>query len=99
MDSEIAFIISELQTAFAGNPWFGRSIKSLLSEVSLEIGLRKPNEQSHSIAELVYHMVTWKEFTISRLQPQTVKDIHFFEKMDWRELDLSNPTTWTNGLQ
>ena len=98
MNKEIQHIISLLKATYEGDPWHGRSIKSLLSEVDAEMGLKKPSKNSHSIAELVYHMVTWRDFTISRLRPEEGKDTAYFEKMDWRKLDLKNTATWQQGL-
>lgn len=63
------------------------------------MGLKKPSDGSHSIAELVYHMVTWRDFTVSRLQPEEGKSSAYFEKMDWRTLDHDKVETWTHGLQ
>lgn len=98
MNKEIQYIISMLKEAYEGDPWHGRSIKSLLSEVNAATGLKKPSDNSHSIAELVYHMVTWRDFTISRLRPEAGRDSAYFEKIDWRKLDHSNADTWTKGL-
>lgn len=98
-NEHIQHIILQLQETYSGQPWHGRSIKSLLSEVTPEIGLKKPNANSHSIAELVYHMVTWRQFTISRLEPAEGKSAEYFELMDWRPLDLSNKKTWEEGLR
>src|SRR5688572_22363060 len=98
MNKEIQHIVSLLKATYEGDPWHGRSIKSLLSEVDAEMGLKKPSKNSHSIAELVYHMVTWRDFTISRLRPEEGKDTVYFEKIDWRKLDLKNTATWQQGL-
>ena len=98
MNKEIQYIISMLKEAYDGDPWHGRSIKSLLSEADAEMGLKKPSKNAHSIAELVYHMVTWRDFTISRLRPEPGKDSAYFEKMDWRKLDLKDAETWKRGL-
>jgi uncharacterized damage-inducible protein DinB len=95
----IQHVLKLLQETFDGDPWHGRSLKALLSEVTPEMALKKPNAESHSIAELVYHLVTWREFTISRLQPQEGKDTHYFESIDWRPLDLTKTQTWEEGLQ
>lgn len=99
MNYEIQHIITMLKEAYEGNPWHGRSIKELLSEVTPQVGLKKPHSGSHSIAELIYHMVTWRDFTVSRLQPEEGKDVQYYEQNDWRKLDLSDTQTWTRGLQ
>lgn len=97
MQAEIASIIGQLKETYEGEPWFGRNIKTLLSEVSEEVALVKPAGQ-HSILELLYHMIVWREFTISRIEP-TGKDLHYFEENDWQALDHSNKNLWQEGLQ
>ncbi len=99
MNDHIQHIIQLLKETYEGDPWHGRSIKDLLSEVSPEAGLQKPDSNSHSIAELIYHLVTWREFTISRLQPEEGKNTEYFEKIDWRPLDLNRKQTWEEGLR
>ena len=98
MNTEILLIIEQLKEAFEGDPWFGRNAKALLAEVNEQIAFEKPNGQ-HSILDLVWHMVTWREFTISRLKRDEEKDIHYFETNDWRVLDHNDKTLWQQGLQ
>jgi uncharacterized damage-inducible protein DinB len=96
MQLEMAFIISQLKDAYEGDPWFGRNAKELLSEVNGATAYMKLAGQ-HSILELVWHMVTWREFTIDRLQP--TRALTYFEEADWRELDHKNKNLWSEGLQ
>lgn len=98
-NDHIQHVIQLLTETLQGDPWHGRSLKALLSEVTPEIALKKPNAESHSIAELVYHLVTWREFTLSRLQPEEGKTTEYYESIDWRPLDLSKTQTWEEGLR
>jgi uncharacterized damage-inducible protein DinB len=97
MDKEIQFLIAQLKDSYGGDPWFGRNAKALLNEVSEQDALQKPAGE-HSILELVWHMITWREFTISRLQHSPGKDMQYFEQNDWQELDHSNTGLWRQGL-
>jgi uncharacterized damage-inducible protein DinB len=99
MNKEIQYIIKLLQAVYDGTPWYGRNIKEICSEINGTIALRKPNEQQHSIVELLYHMITWREFIISRLQAGNDKTMKYFEENDWRNLDHSDPTLWDKGLK
>jgi uncharacterized damage-inducible protein DinB len=96
MRVEIDFIVSQLKDACEGDPWFGRNAKELLSEVNEQTAFTKLKNQ-HSILELVWHMITWREFTIDRLHP--AKTLAQLEENDWRELNHSNKTLWPQGLQ
>jgi uncharacterized damage-inducible protein DinB len=97
MNKEILFLIAQLKDAYEGEPWFGRNAKELLSEITEDIAFQKPSEE-HSNLELVYHMITWREFTISRLQALPGKDMNYFEQNDWQKLDHSNKALWQQGL-
>jgi uncharacterized damage-inducible protein DinB len=97
MNNELLSIANQFEDVYAGDPWFGKSVTSLLKEVDKSIVFDKPNGQ-HSILELLWHIVTWREFTISRLRPSD-KTVDFFEENDWRQLDHSNKALWEDGLQ
>src|SRR6476469_9540578 len=98
MNKEIQYLVSQLQESFNGDPWFGRNAEKLLGEVTETLAFQKPNGQ-HSIAELVWHMVNWREFVISRFKKDETKDLHYFEANDWRQLDHSDRSWWQHGLQ
>lgn len=97
MQAEIATIIGQLKESYEGDPWFGRNVKTLLSEVDERIAFQKLNGQ-HSILELLYHMIVWREFTISRLEPSD-KDLAYFEKNDWQVLNHEDKSLWQKGLK
>ena len=96
MNKEILLIAEQLKDSFGGEPWFGRSITALLRDVTEESALQQPAGQ-HSILELLWHMVTWREFVISRLQPDE-KPQEYFEENDWRTLDHTDRMLWQAGL-
>jgi uncharacterized damage-inducible protein DinB len=98
MENELNFIKSQIVAAYSGEPWFGRSAKALLSEVKENQAFQKPNGQ-HSLLELLWHMITWREFTIDRLQHSPQMRMEYFDKNDWRPLDHSDPTLWKQGME
>jgi uncharacterized damage-inducible protein DinB len=97
MNKEIQSIIRNFENTLDGTPWFGRPVYALMREVDESIASTKPNENSHSLTELLYHMLTWAEFTLNRLERNMVTDMAASEKLDWREID---PTIhgWEEGL-
>ena len=97
MRKEIAYIITTLHSVLDGEPWFGRSVMKLLQEVDPAIVHTIPNENSHSLIELLYHMNTWAEFTLKRLEKDEENDLERFEKLDWRAID-PNEHTWEKGV-
>ncbi len=97
MNSEILFIIEQIKETYEGDPWFGRNAKALITEVNEQAVFEKPNGQ-HSILELVWHMITWREFTINRLRNDKENDLHYFEVNDWRNLDHADKSLWQQAL-
>ena len=97
-NSELVYIINQLKEAYEGDPWFGKSIKQLLAEVNERTAYERPGGQ-HSMLDLLWHMITWREFTIDRLQHSPQMQLAYFEEMDWRELDHNDMTLWKQGLE
>ena len=84
---EIQSIIRNLENTLDGEPWFGRPVYALLREIDSAIVFKKPSKESHSLIELLYHMLTWAEFTLKRIEKDDSLDLAAFEKMDWRKID------------
>jgi len=97
MNSEINHIIDQLKDVYEGDPWFGRSIKSILSDIDESIAFQKQNGE-HSILELLWHMINWREFTLHHLDPASDKTLSYFEKNDWLILDHSNKSLLQKAL-
>lgn len=98
MNKELQSIISNLERVNTGEPWYGRPVYEILAEIDPAIVYKKPNDDSHSLIDLLYHMITWADFTLNSIKPDKNKNMESFEKLDWREI---NPTihTWENGLK
>ena len=96
MNREILLIAEKIKDSYQGDPWFGRSILSIVTEIDENIAFQKPSGQ-HSILELLWHMITWREFAISRFRDR--EDLSYFEENDWRVLDHSDRSLWKKGLQ
>jgi uncharacterized damage-inducible protein DinB len=97
MNKEILSIIHNLENVLDGTPWYGRAVYPILREVDEATASQKPNEQSHSMIELLYHMLTWAQFTLKRIEKDDANDMAAFEKIDWREID-PQIHGWEEGL-
>ncbi|MBL7743003.1 MAG: DinB family protein [Chitinophagaceae bacterium] len=98
MNKELQSIIRNLQNTLNGEPWFGRPVYALLEETDPAVVYKKPDDNSHSLIELLYHMITWAEFALKRVEGDKEQDLAAFKKMDWRHIDPA-VHTWENGLQ
>lgn len=96
-NKEIQSIIRNLENTLDGEPWYGRPVYALLREVDASVAFNKPTPGSHSLIDLLYHMLTWADFTLKRLEGDKVNDLAFSEKMDWREMD-PKIHDWDEGL-
>lgn len=97
MKKEIQSIISNLENTLDGSPWYGRPVYSILREIDPSIVYKKPSANSHSLAELLYHMLTWAEFTLKRIEKDNSQGLAAFEKLDWRQIDPAIHD-WDEGL-
>lgn len=98
MNNELKMYAAQLEESFSGEPWFGRNIQDILAEINENIAFQKPNGQ-HSILELLFHMINWRQFTINRLQKMTEKGSSFFEENDWQVLDHNDKSLWQKGIE
>ena len=97
MNKETQYIIKSFESTLSGQPWFGRGVYEMLGEIDESIVKMKPNNNSHSLLELLWHMNTWAEFTLANLEGRSKEDISTIEKKDWRELDPIEHS-WKNGV-
>ena len=97
MTKELESIIRNLENTLDGTPWYGRPVYALLRQVDPSIAYKKPSPNSHSLADLLYHMLTWAEFTLKRIEKDNSQDLETFEKVDWREIDPA-VHDWDEGL-
>lgn len=97
MNKEVQYIIRNIQTVNTGQPWYGRSVFEMLDETDPSKAAIKPNNFGHSALELLYHLLTWAEFTLKSLESAPDADIIELEKQDWREIDPA-VHDWKKGL-
>ena len=97
MNKEIQTIISSLETVNSGEPWFGRAMYVILEETEPAIASVKPNNSEHSLIELLYHMITWANFTLKRIEKDKINDLAAAEELDWRIID-PKVHSWEKGL-
>lgn len=97
MNMEIKSIIKNLENTLSGQPWFGRAVYELLSEIDESKVSIKPNNTEHSILELLWHMNTWAAFVLAHLEQRSAEEIKAFEADDWRTIDPSKHS-WQKGM-
>ena len=96
-NAEILLLVDQLTEIYEGEPWHGKGVRAILNSVDENIVFEKPSGQ-HSILELVWHMMNWKDFTLNRLI-KSDKELQHFEEADWRSLDHNDKSLWEKGLK
>jgi uncharacterized damage-inducible protein DinB len=98
MNKEISAVILSFETILNDQPWFGGSVYEILGETDSKNVFIKPNGTEHSLADLLWHMNTWADFTLKRIQKDASYDLTAAEKLDWRTI---NPKlhSWKKGIK
>ncbi len=97
MNKEIQSLLLQFQNVNSGEPWFGRAVYEILDEVDEKKASIKPNNSEHSLIELLYHMITWADFTLKRIEKDKINDLAAAEELDWRTI-TRKAHTWKKGL-
>jgi uncharacterized damage-inducible protein DinB len=98
MNKEIQYIIGSLQRTLDGEPWYGRPVANMLQEIDPALAYEKAGPKAHTLADLLWHMNAWAEFTLKRLEGDKKTDDAYMEQIDWRPID-PKIHTWQEGLK
>lgn len=97
MKNEIESIIQNLKTVLEDSPWYGDAIMNILHSINTSRVYEKQGSKQHSMADILYHMNTWAQFTLDRIEKKEDFDKTVLEKMDWREI-YPKEHTWEKGI-
>jgi uncharacterized damage-inducible protein DinB len=86
MRTKIEHIARSLTDVLDGEPWYGQPVMAILHHIDPAVVYKRPGGEAHSLIELLYHMITWTEFTADRLEKKKM-DEAAFDKLDWRVID------------
>jgi DinB superfamily len=67
MNPQLENIINNLSETYNGMPWHGNSLKALLLETDVNMAFYRPFEQKHNIAEMVAHILIWRQYALEML--------------------------------
>lgn len=73
--------------------WHGPSLVASLRDVSPVVAEARLTPNTHSIAEIVYHITTWRIFVARKLQGDTEFDIRTADK-DWKVFGVVDEFEW-----
>lgn len=89
-------LIRLLSETFEGDPWYGHSLMRKLENVPYVIGYKTCIPESHTVAQIVGHLISWKKFALEKLKENDAYDIEIDSEKDWPEIEIHSREEWEN---
>lgn len=83
-----------LSETFEGEPWYGQSVMRKLENVPYVIGYKTCIPESHSVAEIVAHLIAWKSLVVEKLEGNTDYEIEIDSEIDWPATNVHTREEW-----
>ncbi len=93
--STTAKLSYQLEALLYGNPWYGTPVYDIITAVTFEAAYEKAPGASHSIAEIVLHLLAWTEEAIRRLNGE-LAGVPF--RGDWPESGAPTEEKWAQTI-
>jgi len=94
---EIARITRLISELYDGDPWHGYSLKELLTGISPEQAQAKPIPGSHSIWEIMLHIISWREIIVERLRRG--EEFEVVKEKEWPPVYEVTSELWDKTLK
>jgi uncharacterized damage-inducible protein DinB len=99
MKTELQLLQEQLTETYNGEPWYGRSLLSILNEVATKHAWAVKVNNNHNNTVLLYHIINWRLFTISRFAKDALETTAHFEENNFPQFPQPTEAVWRNGLQ
>ena len=86
--------VDRLRHSYEGPAWHGPDTKEILNGITAEQAAARPIPNAHTIAELVAHMTTWRDFAIHMLRGEFDYRVEIGSDADWRTSDGLTAEGW-----
>ncbi len=87
-----------MEEIYYGNPWYGDSVSKILDKINPANAVKKIIPDGHTIVDILYHIMTWRYFTIMQLRRDKEYDVRQNDKNDWRIIDYNKKELWKDAL-
>lgn len=95
MSQEINRITKALEGNINGKPWFGNNLHQQLERMDFKKAIIIPEGLNHSIAEIITHMMAWRQFVIEKLNGNTEYEV-WETDLDWVKISSLDNAGWEN---
>lgn len=83
-------LINQLQMMYHGLPWYGDSLAEKLNSIDDDDFDKRVTEGTHSIRELIEHMIIWRHYALEKLSGNVTYDIELNSQNDWKKYPTTN---------
>lgn len=94
MKNKTQSLIRSLSEIFEGEPWYGESVMRKLENVPYVIGYKTCIPESHSVAQIVGHLIAWKKYAVEKLKSNQSYDIEIDSEQDWPNIEVHSQDEW-----
>jgi len=86
--------IDQFTAIYDGQPWYGNSLCQILEKVTPLKGFWQPARDAHSIAQLVSHMIYWRQSLIKRLKGDLTYKSSMQSDENWKSNEQLKKQGW-----
>ncbi|MBX2872448.1 MAG: DinB family protein [Saprospiraceae bacterium] len=82
-NKQMQALIRRFEAIYNGQPWYGTNILASMENIGPAISLQSLLPEKKNIAEIVRHIVAWRQFLIEHLQGNQSYRIELNTELDW----------------
>jgi len=94
MNTQIKSYIQQFSDVFNGNPWLDETFAKKLDSLTAQQAFTAAPDNNHTVAEVVSHIIIWREELLCRLANNSSKRLLTEEGDDWKPLQALQQTGW-----
>lgn len=98
-NAPIEYYLDQLNRLYDGKPWLGKSFKEILKNITPEQAFVKLHDQQHTIAELLSHVIGWREIVINRIMKSDAPRLKQAETFDPYRFGNTKEEIWGKMLR
>ena len=87
-------LIIRADNFYNGDASYGDPAKKILDGISSESASKHPDKNTHNAAELLAHIVGWKDVYLKRFQGDSKATIDQNLSFDWKRIDKNEKSAW-----
>jgi len=87
-------LLHQFANAYDGTPWYGDSMQVILGQVTEDIAQWQPYKGAHSVAQIVWHMIYWRQSLIKRLEGDLEYRGSLKSEANWSTADKVKDIGW-----